>query len=174
MWNQSPERRSERSPQLRIVLYGNLAPWLSDEVIAALSRRGVSCRVVDQREIADISILCAWPDKTARISQLHTVATQIRTVAATQVIVLEAPDPLNEGITGDALDAWNRELAALTSDLNAHFIPIRAKFLRWGPRECLAADFQPSNRGTRSIANAIAKQVARTQATRTISDNDAL
>ena len=159
--------------KLRIGLYGNLAASLSREVEDALLRKGVSCCVGGEVP-ADLKILCAWPDESGDPTMFVNAVNQFQAASASGqgMIVIEAPDPLSTGFSEGVLDAWNGHLKALADDLGAHFVPIRSKFLRWGPKECLAADFNPSKRGVKSIANAIAKLVVREQASASISDED--
>lgn len=163
---------ADRLTRYRVALHGNLAPEISKEVMEALSRHGISCRAAGHDEGANLRIVCSWPHQTGDLSELSGVAAYLRREASDTIIVLEAPDPLTKGFAGEALDEWNAELKALAVDVSAYFVPIRSKFLRWGPRECLAADFQPSNRGIRAIANLIVKQVVRAQATTAISGDD--
>jgi len=163
-----------RPNKLRIGLYGNLAASLFKEVEDALLRKGVSCCVVGGEVPADLKILCSWPDESGDPTMFLNAVNQFQAASVSDqgMIVIEAPDPLSTGFSEGVLDAWNGKLKALADDLGAHFVPIRSKFLRWGPKECLAADFNPSKRGVKSIANAIAKLVVREQASASISDEE--
>ena len=138
----------------------------------ALTRQGVSCSIVPEDAPADLRILCAWPGAASDLAALRKTATRLAKDDDTAIVVVEAPDPLGDRFAAEDLDAWNAQLKATADDLGGHFVPIRSKFLRWGPRECLEADFRPSQRGAKSIANAIAKLVVREQASASISDED--